>query len=76
MGITKDCYDKNCRIEGVTLRCSIELEERSKAEHDYKTMIYKSFRYPVVCVRYSKVLNINRKIFLNFILQNLTVSGR
>lgn len=76
--ITKDEYDKKLQeLKDRQYKLTIELEEHTKADHDYKTTI-------------STVLNLSRqakkifenseveekRAFLNFLLQNGTMQGR
>jgi site-specific DNA recombinase len=76
--ITKDDYDKKLQeLKDKQYRLNIEVEEHTKADHDYKLTISKVFS---LSRRMGQIFKSSepheKRAFLNYLLQNPTVSGK
>jgi len=78
VSITKDIYDKKMQsLKDQQTKLGIELEEHTKADHDYKTTIATVF---TIARNAKKIFDSSetheKRAFLNFILQNPVVNGK
>ncbi|TSC65096.1 MAG: hypothetical protein G01um101491_27, partial [Parcubacteria group bacterium Gr01-1014_91] len=76
--ITKDDYDKKLQeLKDKQYRLNIELEEHTKADHDYKLTISRVFSLARrICSIFKSSEPHEKRALLNFILQNPTVDGK
>jgi len=77
-GITKDDYDKKLQeLKDMQYRLDIEAEEHTRADHDYKLTIAQVFS---LSRRMGEIFKSSepheKRAFLNYLLQNPTVSGK
>ena len=76
--ITKDDYDKKLQeLKDKQYRLNIEADEHTKADHDYKLTISQVFSLSRRMGEIFKSSEPHEKMaFLNYLLQNPTVSGK
>lgn len=76
--ITKDEYDKKQQeAKDKQYHLNIELEEHTKADHDYKIQVATVFNIARAMKEiFDSSEPIEQRAFLNFLLQNPTVSGK
>ncbi|MEI7719888.1 MAG: recombinase family protein [bacterium] len=76
--ITKDDYDKKLQeLKDKQYRLDIEAEEHTRADHDYKLTISQVFSLSRRMGEIFKSSEVHEKrAFLNYLLQNPTVSGK
>lgn len=76
--ITKDEYDKKIQqLKDQQYRLNIEAEEHSKADHDYKLTLSRLFSISRHAGNiFSRSEPHEKRVLLNFLLQNPTVNGK